>query len=181
MKRTLLSTVAAVAVTMLLATSASAQFQVGPYAGLCFDGTEILVGGQARIPVGAEIAGMPIMAKPGIEFYPFLDSDLGTGVDYSLFVVNLDAVVPIDLSESLDAYAGAGLYVARSSISIDTAYEGYDFDDSDTSIGLNIVGGATFGDDSKSLVPFAEAVLAIGDGGDGFSVRGGVLFSLGGK
>jgi hypothetical protein len=184
MKKTLFTTAAALVFTALLAVTASAQIEVGPLAGINFDGTEILIGAQGRFPVGAEVAGLPIIAKPGIEFYPFIGGDGGLSgndnVDVSLWVVNADVIVPLDLTDSFQAYAGAGLYVSRYSINFNANIPGFDFDDSSTDIGLNVLAGATFGDESKKMVPFAEAVLALGDGGSGFVAKGGLLFRLGG-
>ncbi len=181
MKRTLLPAAAAIIICSLAVVPANAQFEVGPLAGINFDGTEILAGAQARFPVGAEIAGLPIIAKPGIEFYPFIEpSGLGSTVDFSLFVVNLDAIVPLDISESFQGYGGAGLYIARTSVDFNVDVPGFDIDGSSTDLGLNIVAGANFGNASSTLVPFVEAVLALGDGSSGLLAKGGILLSIGG-
>lgn len=181
MKHKVLLTAALTLFAVLQAPRAQAQIDVGPVAGLNFGDTDLFVGGQIRFPVGAEVAGMPLFARPGIEFYPFKDPDpsLGSNDDFdlSLWVVNLDVMIPVNLSEDLGTYLGAGIYIARSSVS--ATVSGLRLDSDDTNAGLNIIGGTTFGDEAATLVPFGEAVLAIGNGTDGLLIRGGVLLRFG--
>lgn len=162
-------------------SSAVGQVQFGPYAGLNFDGTEILVGGQARFPVGLELSGTSVLINPSLEFYPFIDSSIGTGnIDYSLWVLNADALLPIAITQDLDTYAGLGLYFARSKWTYPNV-PGLNLDDSDMNAGLNLFAGITFQKEDRGLVPFAEARLALGDGSSGLILKGGVLVSFGGN
>jgi opacity protein-like surface antigen len=165
----------------LTASSALGQVQVGPFAGINFDGTEILVGGQARFPVGLQLGETDVLINPSLEFYPFIDSSIGTNnIDFSLWVLNADALLPIEISDSFDSYAGAGLYFARSKWNFNNI-PGLNLDDSEVNAGLNLFAGATFQKEDRGLIPFGEVRLALGDGSSGLILRGGVLVSIGGN
>lgn len=91
----------------------------------------------------------------------------------SAFELNANGAVPLDLSETADLYAGAGINVTRFSIDTGVDVPGFDFSASSTDVGLNIFGGINF--ILGSLSAFGEAGIQVG-GGEQFQVKGGVLF-----
>ena len=174
-KTSLVTTLFTLLLLIGLQTSAEAQIKLGAHGGIHFDGTEIIIGPSAQFELPFEIAGTPVIGNPSIDFYPFVGSEADgiDGVDVSFLGVNFDLLYPVNLDISANPYVGAGLGFFRSSVDL-----GGFGDFSDTSLLINLKGGATFGEPG-SLQPFGELVLSIGDG-SGILVRGGVLFSLGG-
>jgi hypothetical protein len=174
-KTSLVTTLLALLLLAGFQTNAQAQILLGAHGGIHFDGTEVIIGPSARFDLPFEINGTPIVGNPSIDFYPFAggDADGIDGVDVSFLGVNFDLLYPVNLDVSANPYVGAGLGFFRSSVDL-----GGFGDFSDTSLLINLKGGATFGQPG-SLQPFVELILSIGDG-SGIIAKGGVLFSLGG-
>ena len=92
-----------------------------------------------------------------------------SNIDYWEFNANL--LYGIDLPDvtNLEPYFGAGLNLARSSITSDGSSES----EGDSTLGLNLVAGLDF--PLTSITPFVEIRLEV-DGGDQFVVTGGLTF-----
>ncbi len=165
------------AMAVALAPSAFAQFDLGVRAGFDIEAEDPFVGVEARIalPVG----NLPLMLQPSFDY--FITGDGGDGIggvgfDYNVYQIDVNVLYPFGVNnESFTPYAGVGLGITY--WSFDYSGLGVNADDSETDIGLNIVGGAMFG--SGNLRPFAQARFMLG-GGELFSLMGGVLFRFGG-
>lgn len=142
-------------VISLTVRDASAQTSIGANVGYNLDAEEFFAGGQARLGLG----GFPVIINPSIETY-FVEN-------LTWLQIDLNALYPFGVNNTtFTPYAGAGIGVN---------YSKAENIDSDTSAGLNLIAGATFG--FGRLRPFAEARINIDDGTN-VGVRGGVLFGL---
>ena len=150
---------------------AQAQIELGPRLGLDIAGDveEFFLGADARFAVG----GWPVLLNGVLDWYFVDDNFLGaTDVDASFLQLSFKALYEFGVdNETFTPYAGAGIGINRSSVSIGNV------DDSNTELGVNIIGGATFG--FGNLKPFAQAQLSFGDV-ELFTLAGGLLFSIGG-
>ncbi len=143
-----------------------AQWALNTHGGYDFDAAEFLIGAGVEFSIpGAAISGVPLTFAPGFDFYPGID-----GV--SFFVMDFDAHYPIQ-AKGFSPYVGGGMYVSRVSIDI----PGLGTSVSDTNVGLNLKGGASFGTSSK-VRPFTEARLRMGNGST-FILKGGLSIQLG--
>ncbi|NIR46648.1 MAG: porin family protein [Gemmatimonadetes bacterium] len=134
----------------------SAQLDVGPQASWA-DDADFGIGGRAMLGIPVDI---PLAAIGSFDYF-FPDGD----VDY--WEINANAVYKFRVPGGVVApYAGAGLNVAHTSVG----------DLSETDVGLNLLGGATF--DAGQLTPFAELRVELG-GGEQFVLTGGLLFTVG--
>lgn len=110
------------------------------------------------------------LTKPltdAISLYPSLDYWF-TNEGVTTFGANIDFTYEVQSANLQWLYLGAGLGIVRTSID--------DPDFSDTSVGLNLIGG--FQPAAGRIKPFAEARLWVGDGSS-FSVVGGLRIPLG--
>ena len=153
---------------------AQTQIEIGPRLGLDIAGDveEFFIGADSRFAV----AGLPVLLNATFDWYfvdePFLQDITGTDVDVSFFQLSFNALYEFGVdNETFSPYAGAGIGLNRSSVSVGNA------DASDTEFGVNLIGGATFG--FGSLKPFAQAQISFGTP-DLFTIGGGLLFSIGG-
>lgn len=163
---------------------ASAQFSLGVRGGYNLDafndnGLEegaYTLGGEARFRLGS----LPLIINPGAE-YTFTSLD---GVSAMQFDANV--LYPFGIDNSVfTPYVGAGLGVTR--VSTDTDLGLFQIEDSQTDLGLNIIGGAAFG--FGAIRPFAQARITLGEhlayinedgeGGAGYALQAGILFNLG--
>lgn len=173
---------------LLPAALAKGQIQLGVRGGYNLDafsdsGAEdgaFTLGGEARLGLN----GLPIVLNPGADYY-------FNGIDNTT-VWQFDANVLYPISHNnmtFTPYVGAGLGVTRVSFDPDTGLFGRLINDksSESDIGLNVLGGATFG--FGAIRPFAEAQITMGDhlafmnrngdGGPGYALIGGILFKIG--
>jgi len=114
------------------------------------------------------------------EFLFFFPDDGGGSVDLTYWEINGNLMYDFPMpSSSLNPYAGAGLNVARVSISLDLPDNPFISDDSvgETEIGLNVFGGASL-ENNSSFTPFAEGRIELG-GGEGFVLSLGATMSFG--
>ena len=156
---TLLSLSCAVA----LAQPASAQTRFGAQASFG-DDVDLGLGGRVALGMTERVHLVGTLDV----FFPSTE-----GLDY--WEVNANATYSFDEgARPLVPYVGAGLNLARASIEPG----GSSTSDSSTDLGLNILGGAQFG--QWAVVPYAELRVELG-GGDQFVVTGGILFGGGGR
>ncbi len=157
---------AALALAIALPVQAHAQWALNTHAGYDLDAKEILIGAGVEFSIpGVAISGVPLTFAPGFDFYPGID-----GVSY--FVMDFDAHYPFQ-AKGITPYIGGGMYVSRVSVDIPSFGSV-----SDTNVGLNLNGGASFGTSSK-VRPFTEARLRMGNGST-FILKGGLSIQLGG-
>lgn len=144
------------------ASSAHAQFQIGPRVGYDLETDDLVLGVDARFALNNP--ALPLIIAPAFDYY-FIDSD-----DVSFYALDLNVLYPFGISNQVfTPYAGAGLGVGFSRIEI------ADETESETNLGFNLVGGAVFG--FGSIRPFAQVRLTLGDA-DLATLHGGLLFSL---
>jgi opacity protein-like surface antigen len=150
-------------------TSSESEFKVGPRATLSLGDISDAYGGD--IAVGADVryqfADLPVQGNGAFDFY-FADENI------TVFTIDVNAVYPLEVGETLAPYVGAGLGYTNISVDVDTQFGSFSGDSSDT--GLNLVGGTEFVT-GGSLTPFVQAQLTVGDL-DRFGLAGGVLFAL---
>lgn len=159
-----------VALSVLAFTAAAAQGQ--RFGGQVDWGTDTDVGIGARLEydLGAGLGGGNILSRAyliGSFDYFFPDCGAGDGVDCSYFEFNGNVATPLDVASTLKPYLGAGLNMARASA------KAAGVSNSDTQVGLNVLGGIKFA--IGSLSSFAEARLEL-SGGDQFVISWGLLF-----
>jgi opacity protein-like surface antigen len=176
--RKLIGGMAAVAVLISLPATADAQRRAAPRRqaaapqrpsfGVQADfGTETDFGIGARAVFGLRslFPTTPLDAHVSFDYF-FPDAPAGVDVTYWEINGNVAYRIPTK-NAGLAPYAGGGLSIAHASASASGVSA------SDTDIGLNLLGGATFG--RSKTKPFAEARLTLG-GGDQFVITGGVRF-----
>lgn len=155
----------ALALAIALPVQAHAQWAINTRGGYDVDAKEILIGAGVEFSIpGVAISGVPLTFAPGFDFYPGID-----GVSY--FVMDFDAHYPFQ-AKGITPYIGGGMYVSRVSVDIPSFGSV-----SDTNVGLNLNGGASFGTSSK-VRPFTEARLRMGNGST-FILKGGLSIQLG--
>lgn len=100
-------------------------------------------------------------------------SPLGDSFDFTYFEVNGNAVysLPVRNMPSFAPYVGGGLNIAHSSVEFEVLGERQS--SSDTEMGLNLLGGAEFGQGNAR--PFVELRIEMA-GGEQFVLAGGVRF-----
>ena len=141
---------AALALAIALPVQGHAQWALNTHGGYDLDASEFLIGAGVEFSIpGVAISGVPLTFAPGFDFYPGID-----GVSY--FVMDFDAHYPFQ-AKGLTPYIGGGMYVSRVSVDIPSFGSV-----SDTNVGLNLKGGASFGTSSK-VRPFTEARLRMGN------------------
>ncbi len=134
---------------------ARAQIEIGPRIGFDLSGDveEFFIGVDGRL----NLAGSPVVLNGAFDLYLAEEnrdfSQLSFNALYEFGMANV----------AFSPYAGGGLGLSRTS--------------HDTDVGLNLIGGATFG--FGNLKPFAQAQITFGDM-DLFTIGGGLLFSIGG-
>lgn len=146
----------AVAFSLLSAAPSSAQVHLGPQISLADD---------ADVGIGARVvAGVP--QYRGVEFAGSFDVFFPDGdVDYWELNANLIYNFEIPDAGAFRPYAGGGLNIAR----VDPPVG-----DSDTDLGLNVLGGAKFPNEGP-VTPYLELRAEI-EGGEQFVITGGILF-----
>lgn len=149
------------------APSLSAQgVKVGAQASFA-DDADFGIGPRLQIELPRVASGLWIASSFD---YFFPDQGFGTSVDdvdYWEFNANLLYDIALANVTNLVPYIGAGLNVARVSTTVGSESA------SNTDLGLNIVGGASF--PLASVTPFVEVRIEV-EGGEQFVVAGGILF-----
>ncbi len=145
---------------------AQAQVEIGPRLGfdLIGDVEEFFVGADARL----DLAALPVILNGAFDIYL-----VGENLDF--WQLSFNAFYEFGLANvAFSPYVGGGIGISRTSRDFDLG----DFGNgaSDTDVGLNLIGGATFG--FGSLKPFAQAQITFGDV-DLLTIGGGLLFSIG--
>ncbi|HEX6938286.1 MAG TPA: hypothetical protein VF158_02660 [Longimicrobiales bacterium] len=164
---------AAVAGTVgVSAGEARAQVSFGAHASFG-DDTDLGIGGRVY-------AALPFQRTRFVgSFDYFFPDDGGAGAiggesDVTYFEVNANAIysLPVRNMPSFAPYVGGGLNIARASVELEIA--GEERSNSDTDMGLNLLGGAEFGS-AGNIRPFVELRIEMA-GGDQFVLAGGVRF-----
>jgi opacity protein-like surface antigen len=163
--------VAATCLTLLAAGGTKLHAQSRPQFGpqLNFASNSIGIGIGAR--VWLDMAKMiPTARNIGlIGSFDYFFPGTGFGVSASYWELNANGTYSFAIPKSpITPYAGAGLNVAHSSVSI------LGVSASSTDIGLNLLGGAKFGNLGK-VTPFGELRLEL-HSGSAVVITGGVLF-----
>ena len=144
---------------------AQAQIEIGPRIGfdLAGDVEEFFLGADGRV----DLATLPVLLNGTFDLY-FPDN-------FDFWQLSFNALYEFGIAnQAFSPYAGGGIGISR--VSFDNDLGQFGIDDGETDIGLNIIGGATFG--FGNLKPYAQAQITIGDV-DLFSIAGGLLFSIG--
>jgi hypothetical protein len=128
--------------------------------------TDFGIGGRVVFGLQSLFPTTPLDAHVGFDYF-FPDAPAGVDVTYWEINGNVAYRIP-NVRSSLAPYVGGGLNIAHAS----AASGGVSA--SDTKVGLNLLGGTTFGTRSK-VKPFAEARVILG-GGEQFVITGGVRF-----
>ena len=138
----------------VLAPSASAQASgFMPYLGYNLDTENVLIGVGYRVGVPLE-APVVLAAQPTIEYQ--FESDI------TILQVDANLVAQLSASPALAPYVGAGLGVL--------------IVESDTELGLNLLGGAVFNPTGFGQ-PFVQARYSTA-GFDALTLSGGVILSF---
>lgn len=153
-----------------LASPVSGQVVFGPQ-GSWGDESDFGIGARLQVPFAGLVTTEPgsalsTMFLIGSFDWFFPDDDDFPGVDVNWFEVNLNAAYPL-VMEGLRPYVGAGLNYAR--VSVEVGGE----TDSDSDVGLNVLGGLNFL--LGGLTAFTEGRFELG-GGEQFVLTFGVLF-----
>ena len=169
---------AGLALVHLAPTQAEAQVNFGPYVAWG-DDSDLGIGGRVDIGLGNAFGVdsgpfQNLFLNSGVSYF-FIDCDSGFDfdeVDCSYIEVNGNLAVPFTLEgSSIQPYAGSGLNIARVSVEAESGpFEG---EESETDVGLNILGGIFF--PISDLRGFAEGKFELG-GGEQFVLSGGILF-----
>lgn len=152
----------------LTANPAQAQVQFGAQASYA-DDMDFGIGVRAQHSLASFVeAESPLSVLTGVLSLDFFFPDCDP-FDCSYIEINGNALYPLDFGEGFAPYAGGGLNIARMSV------DAGDFggDTSDTDVGLNVLGGATF--DLGGFNTFGEVKIELG-GGDQVVLAFGVLF-----
>jgi hypothetical protein len=154
----LLMALAAAALVGTVTTEANAQVSFGAQLSIA-DDTDLGIGARANF--GLPYTGVRVIASFDY-FFPEVD-----GFDYFEINGNVAYSIPV-LTPGFSPYVGGGLNLARASV--DAGSLG---DVSDTELGFNLLGGASFG--IGPIKPFAELRIELG-GGEQFVIAGGINF-----
>lgn len=165
---------------VLLATgfqTADAQIQFGPRVGFDVGDAEgLMIGVDALLRPGS----LPVAVAPFFDYYlidedDFFGNSLINDVDINVNVFNIGANALYEFgvdNEAFTPYAGAGLALTYSTIGGDDVPSF--IDDSDTDVGLNLVGGSYFM--LGGFEPYAQATIKLGGDFELFTVMLGLRF-----
>ena len=148
-------------------TQAQTQIELGPRLGfdIAGDVEEFFIGVDSRFT----LSSFPVILNGAFDYY-FVDN-------FDFWQLSANALYEFGVNnKSFTPYAGAGLSITHLSLDLDLGQFG-GANASSTDLGLNIIGGTTFG--VGNLKSFAQAQITFGDV-DLFSIAGGILFSIGG-
>ena len=156
----------------MLTATANAQTKVGAHVGFDTDDSNLMLGVNAVFTGSVKLGESAIRYNPEASYF-LIDNA-------TFFVFSLNFLYPFAI-EALDVYAGAGILLSFfsydvpdfGSLSKTTAVQ----NETDTTLGLNVKGGAEFG--KGKMRPFGEVGFFIKDGGFLY-LQGGLRFLLGG-
>ena len=152
----------------VMAAPAEAQVAFGVHANYASD-FDLGVGARAQSSLGNFVdAESSLAALTGVLSFDYYFPDCG-GADCSYLELNGNVQYPLEMGENFAPYVGGGLNVARASVDLGEFGDG---DASNTEIGLNALGGASF--DLGGFDVFAEAKIELG-GGEQFVLTFGTL------
>ena len=155
----------ALALAVTFPVQGHAQWSLKTHGGYDLDAEEFLIGAGVEFSIpGAAISGVPLTFAPAFDYYPGLDGA-------SFFVMDFDAHYPFP-AKGMTPYVGGGMYVSRVSVDFPTFGRV-----SDTDVGLNLKGGATFGTSSQ-VRPFTEARIRVGNGST-LTLKAGLSIQMG--
>ena len=161
------SLVTAVALVAVSASAVDAQTRFGAHA-IWADDVELGVGARMEMDMSGKLSKQPPLSRAFFigQFDFFLDPcEPG---DCTYFEINPGIAVPLNAT-TLKPYLGAGLNIARMSVDLGGTLG----NQSDTEIGLNLLGGLKL--NLSGMDAFTEARIALG-GGEQFSIAFGILF-----
>ncbi len=145
---------------------AQAQVKIGPRLGFDLTGDieEFFVGVDTRL----DLLALPVVLNGAFDIY-LVDEN------FDFWQLSFNALYEFGLANvAFSPYVGGGIGISRTSLDLDLGEFGNDA--SDTDVGLNLIGGATFG--FGSLKPFAQAQITVGDV-DLLTIGGGLHFCIG--
>lgn len=157
---------------------AQAEIELGPRVGLEANDIESLVlGGDLRVSTVA----LPFQISGAFDYY-FPDDNDFAGEDPNVFRFTVNGLYELGVTNQVfTPYIGAGVSILR--ISRDVPDDS-NIDDSDSDVGLNIIGGAKFEVANYgfgAVRPFVQAeFVPLGGDIQPFQITGGILFRLGG-
>ena len=129
--------------------------------------TDFGLGARAVFGLRSLFPKTPLDAHVSFDY--FFPSSTG-GVDVTYWEINGNVGYRIPkVRGNLAPYVGGGLNVAHASASIGGTSA------SDTKVGLNLLGGTTFGRAASKMKPFVEGRVTL-SGGEQFVLTGGVRF-----
>lgn len=128
--------------------------------------TDFGIGGRVVFGLRSLFPRAPLDGQVGFDyFFP----DEPPGVDLTYWEINGNVAYRIpNVTGSVAPYVGGGLNIAHTSVDRPLSRT------SDTDVGLNLLGGTTFGT-RGAVRPFAEMRVTVG-GGDQLVITGGVRF-----
>jgi len=129
------------------------------------DVEEAFLGVDARLGVMA----LPIDFQATFDYY-FMEENV------TFWQLGLNALLGFGPGVIFTPYVGAGLGIARTSVSADLGDFG-EFSASDTDTGINLIGGARFG--VGPIRPFVQAQVTVLGDVDLVTIAGGLLFKFG--
>lgn len=159
---------------------AEAQAVVMPHVGYDFDMESFFLGVGTEFNIGVEDLPFGLAIRPSAEYYlGESESETFMGTTYSAsssaLQFNGDLIAEfVPATEGIGFYGGAGLAVTMFRYSVDMPGMGSD-SDTNTELGLNLLGGAQFG--VGGLAPFVQARLTT-PGTTRLQVMGGLRISL---
>jgi hypothetical protein len=156
---------------LLAAFDARAQIQPDARLGLYTNGGNFSIGAGVAVPIKIPAFGT-LVINPTVD-YLFISGTAGSSTT-SIFG-HADVAYQFDIAKSpISPYAGAGLLLAFSTVTIDAPFVGRQTQSS-TSAGLNLFGGAEFPVGPVAL--YVQGKLLISSGTN-FQIGSGVRFRL---
>lgn len=156
---------AALALGLSVVAPAAANAQIGFVAQASYglDYEALGVGGGVRFGLGSLTEKHGIRAEATFDY--FLTDD-------PLTVWEINGNAMMDIKSVKNLYVGAGINYSKASFDCDLCDE-FDVDNSDSNIGLNILGGYRLG--AGKAAPFVQARFELG-GGEQLILTGGFRF-----
>ena len=160
--------VGAVALALVAAQPARAQWKFGPEVSWASNSIGFGIGARAEVGLAQFIPGAKAFSAFGTFDYFFPSSGYGVSPSYWELALNGAYHFDIPTLKTIAPYAGAGIVLAHSSVSV----AGYSA--SASNVGLNLFGGTQFKPIGK-ITPFAQLRLEL-QSSSAFAITGGVLF-----
>ncbi len=151
-----------------LTSVANAQIAAGAHAGFDFDSSDLFIGVNGTMPV-MEVGEKILRVNPEASYWV-------TSEGFNLFILSVNVLYPLTTG-SIGAYAGGGIAISFFSFDAPELFDELfgDFSTSSTDFGLNLKGGAEFGE--GNMRPFAEGGYFLKDGGFLYA-QGGIRIQI---